>query len=61
LGEAWSFEDLEVQRVPFDELTVSLVSPSTLYRMKRDTVRLKDRSDAALLKERFNLGRDEET
>jgi hypothetical protein len=26
-----------------------------LYLMKRDTVRLKDRADAALLKERFGL------
>jgi hypothetical protein len=53
LGEAFAFADLEVVRVPFDDLTVSVVSPRTLYRMKRDTVRLKDKADAALLKERF--------
>jgi hypothetical protein len=29
--------------------------PETLYRMKRNTVRLKDRADAALLRERFGL------
>jgi hypothetical protein len=27
----------------------------TLYRMKKDTVRLKDRADAALLRERFGI------
>ncbi len=59
LGEAFRFEDLEVMRVPFAELTVSVVSPATLYRMKRRTVRLKDRADAELLRERFEL-KDEE-
>jgi len=55
LGEAFSFEDLEVIRMPFEDLTVSVVSPRTLYRMKRDTVRLKDRADAELLRERFGF------
>lgn len=55
LGEAFAYEDLEIVRVSFDDLTVSVVSPKTLYRMKRDTVRLKDKADAALLKERFRL------
>jgi hypothetical protein len=31
-----------------------------LYRMKRNTVRLKDRADAELLQERFGLDDDEE-
>jgi nitronate monooxygenase len=55
LGQAFAFGDLEIVRVPFDDLTVSVVSPRTLYRMKRDTVRLKDKADAALLKERFGI------
>lgn len=58
LGEAFQFDDLEAVRMPFEELTVSVASPATLYRMKRNTVRLKDRADAELLKERFKL--DEE-
>ncbi len=58
LGEAFAYEDLEIVRLPFDGLLVSVVSPRTLYRMKRGTVRLKDHADAALLKERFDL--DEE-
>lgn len=58
LGEAFAFSDLEIVRVPFDSLMVSVASPATLYRMKRDTVRLKDRADAELLKRRFNLRDD---
>lgn len=56
LGEAFSFADLEIERVPFDDLTVSVVSPRTLYLMKRDTVRLKDRADAEMLRQRFDVG-----
>jgi hypothetical protein len=55
LGDAFRFSDLEVERLPFEELMVSVVTPQTLYRMKKDTVRLQDRADAALLRERFSL------
>ena len=59
LGEAFQFDDLEPLRIPFEDLTVSVASPATLYRMKRNTVRLKDRADAELLKERFTLDEDD--
>ncbi len=55
LGEAFKFDDLDVTRLPFESITVSVATPRTLYRMKRDTVRLKDRADAAWLRERFGL------
>lgn len=55
LGEAFTFDDLEVERVPFDTLTVTVVTPRMLYRMKKDTVRLQDRADAEVLKQRFKL------
>ena len=55
LGEAFGFDDLEIVRMPFEDVIVSVASPATLYRMKRNTVRLKDRADAELLKERFKL------
>ncbi len=58
LGTAFAFADLQIDRVPFDGLTVSVVSVPTLYRMKKDTVRLKDRADAELLKQRFNLAEE---
>lgn len=55
LGEAFAFADLRTARVPFGELTVTVVTPAMLYEMKKDTVRLKDRADAELLRRRFNL------
>jgi len=58
LGEAFAFADLETERVRFGELTISVVTPQTLYRMKRGTVRLKDRADAELLRRRFGLRED---
>ena len=58
LGDAFAFSDLEVERVPFEELTVNVVTARTLYRMKKDTVRLKDRADAELLRQRFRLDGD---
>lgn len=55
LGEAFAFADLQRERVTFGDLSVSVVTPRTLYEMKKGTVRAKDRLDAALLRERFEL------
>ena len=55
LGEAFRFADLESVRVPLEEITISVASPATLHRMKRDTVRLKDKADAEMLRRRFGL------
>lgn len=53
LGTAFSFDDLRIERVSFRGLMVSVVDAGTLYRMKRNTVRLQDRADAARLLENF--------
>lgn len=58
LGEAFRYEDLETLRMPFEGLVVTVVSPATLYRMKKDTVRPKDRMDAEALRRKFNLEHD---
>jgi len=58
LGEAFSFQDLAFERIPFGALRVSVATPLTLYRMKRGTVRPQDWADAAALKRQFHL--DEE-
>lgn len=55
LGSAFTFADLETERLPVGDVTVTVVTPRMLYRMKRDTVRLRDRADAELLKQRFGL------
>jgi hypothetical protein len=58
LGEAFRWQDLEVERVPFEGHLVNVVTPSMLYRMKKDTARMKDRADAEELRRRFKLGPD---
>jgi hypothetical protein len=39
----------------FEGLEISVATPAMLYRLKKDTVRWKDRIDAAALRERFGL------
>ena len=58
LGEAFRYEDVESVRMPFGSIEVSVASPRMLYRMKRDTVRPKDRMDAEVLRERFGVKDD---
>jgi hypothetical protein len=60
LGEALQFEDLETERVAAGSVTITVVTPATLYRMKRDTVRLRDRDDAERLARAFGFGSGEE-
>jgi len=55
LGEAFRFEDLEAERIDFDGLEVSVVTPATLYRMKKGTVRPRDQGDAERLRQRFGF------
>lgn len=55
LTEAFTFDALETQRVPYEDLIVTAVTPAMLYRMKRSTVRLKDKADAAALRQRFGI------
>lgn len=55
LGEAFCFEDLKAQEIIIDGIRVQLATPTTLYRMKKDTIRLQDRHDAQALKYRFDI------
>jgi len=58
LGKAIRFEDLEVEEKIYDGVRVQVVSPRTLWRMKKDTVRPVDRMDAAALADRFGYEDD---
>ena len=55
LGEAFAFDDLEIEDVVLEGQRIRVASPRTLYRMKRDTLRPKDRMDAEALRRRFGL------
>ena len=55
LGELFDYASLESQRIDFGGVQVSVVTPATLYRMKKATVRPKDHVDAERIARRFNL------
>jgi hypothetical protein len=55
LGEAASFETIEAETKEVDGTQISVATPSALYKLKKGTIRLQDRADAAALRERFNL------
>jgi len=56
LGDAFRFDDLAAETVSWGGVNVRVATPETLYKMKKDTLRLVDRADAAELRERFGLG-----
>jgi hypothetical protein len=58
LGEAYRFDDLETERVNLEGLEVTVVTPRTLFEMKKGTVRPQDRADAERLRQRFRLEED---
>ena len=57
LGEAFTFADLEADSVVHEVrgVPIRIATPRMLHRMKRDTVRPKDRIDAEALRQKFNL------
>jgi hypothetical protein len=55
LGEAFRYEDLEAEDVNVEGVRARVATPRMLYRMKKDTVRPQDRTDAQRLRERFGL------
>ena len=59
LGEAATFETVDAETRNIEGIRVHVATPAALYRLKKDTVRAKDREDAAALRARFNL-KDEE-
>ncbi|WP_165492154.1 nucleotidyl transferase AbiEii/AbiGii toxin family protein [Egibacter rhizosphaerae] len=55
LGDAFTIDDLHIVETHAGSTTIRVASPATLYRMKRDTVRGRDRDDAARLRDAFDI------
>jgi hypothetical protein len=55
LGEAASYDTVDAETKDIEGIRVVVATPLALYRLKRGTVRAKDREDAAALRERFDL------
>jgi len=58
LGEMYDYESVETEIKQVGEIRFPAATPRMLYRMKRDTVRPKDRADAELIREVFRLEDD---
>ena len=62
IGEVFDYDDLEWQIVEYAGVAINIATPETLFRLKRDTVRHKDKVDALFLEELIRyrkLNRDE--
>lgn len=57
LGEAFAFDDLDIEVKRFEDTPVRVVSARTLWHLKKVTVRPADRIDAEALAERFGFER----
>lgn len=55
LGEAFDYDDIEVEVLDVKGIQVPVATPRMIYRMKKDTVRLQDRADAERLRDHFKL------
>jgi Nucleotidyl transferase AbiEii toxin, Type IV TA system len=55
LGDVARFETVDAEDKEFAGTRVRVATPAALYRLKRDTVRAKDREDAAALRARFGV------
>jgi hypothetical protein len=55
LGEAFHYDDVEVEVLDVEGVPVPVATARTVVRMKQDTVRLQDRADAARLREHFGF------
>lgn len=55
LGDAFKYADLDVEEKDYDGVLVRVVSPRTLWLMKKGTARPTDRFDADVLAERFGF------
>jgi hypothetical protein len=58
LGQAFAFDDLDSEVLYVEGIPVPVVTPETLYQMKKDTVRPQDRADAERLRLHFGLAKD---
>lgn len=55
LGTAFGYADLAIQTHRVGNVPVRVATPATLYAMKHDTVRARDRDDAERLQQAFGL------
>ena len=58
IEKAFSYEDLKYEIVEYQGIKIKVGTPETLYKLKKDTVRSKDKGDAIFLKELIKVRRN---
>jgi hypothetical protein len=58
LGDAFRYEDLDIEERNYDDVSVRVVTPRSLWRLKKDSARPADRFDADVLAERYGFRED---
>jgi hypothetical protein len=51
IGEVAVYEDLEYETIYYEGIKIKIATPETLYNLKKDSLRYKDKFDAAYLKD----------
>jgi hypothetical protein len=55
LGEVAVYEDLEYEVIRYQNTNINIATPETLYNLKKNTIRYKDKFDAAYLKDLIKI------
>ncbi|OPX32105.1 hypothetical protein B1H10_07945 [candidate division KSB1 bacterium 4484_188] len=51
IGELFSFEDLEYEIIEYQGIKINIATPEMLFKLKKNTIRERDKIDAIFLKE----------
>jgi hypothetical protein len=51
LGEVATYDSLKYEIIDYNGIKIKIATPETLYQLKRDTLRDKDKIDAVFLRE----------
>ena len=59
IGEVAVYEDLEYETIHYEGTKIKIATPETLYNLKKDSMRYKDKFDAAYLKDFIDIRQKE--
>ena len=57
VGELATFEDLEYETIDYQGIKIKIAKPESLFRLKKDSIRDKDRIDTIFLKKLIEAGK----
>lgn len=61
IGEVAAYGDLEYETAEYSGTPINIATPETLFRLKRDTIRHKDKADALFLKDLIRIRKSKQS